>query len=144
NRPNAFVWQDGLLFNLNASNLVAAGWMLEEARAISDRGYIVGAGQFHGRHTAFLYDAGSIKDLGVLAGGARSYALGINGLDLIVGASTTEDGSLHAILWDGSLRDLNDLIPSEPTWELREARSINDAGQIVGWGKIGGHEHAFL
>jgi hypothetical protein len=40
--------------------------------------------------------------------------------------------------------DLNDLIPTNSGWELIEARSINAAGQIVGWGMHAGRTNAFL
>jgi hypothetical protein len=40
--------------------------------------------------------------------------------------------------------DLNDLIDPRFGWELIQAIGINDAGQIVGQGRIGGETHAFL
>jgi hypothetical protein len=40
--------------------------------------------------------------------------------------------------------DLNLLIPTNSGWEMMEARSVNAAGQIVGWGMHGGHTNAFL
>lgn len=40
--------------------------------------------------------------------------------------------------------DLNSLIPAVSGWELQFAGSINDAGQIVGQGRINGQSHAFL
>ena len=60
--PQAFVWGPGVNGNLNEStpelldNLVdpAAGWRLQIARDINDRGQIVGVGQHNGRRTAFL------------------------------------------------------------------------------------------
>src|SRR5207302_5747561 len=46
----------------------------------------------------------------------------------------------------GEMKDLNTLIGSHPEWtNLQEARSINDSGQIVGFGtKSNGETHAFL
>ncbi len=41
------------------------------------------------------------------------------------------------------MQDLNDLIDPASGWTLRVATGINDSGQIVGVGAIGGHEHAF-
>ena len=48
----------------------------------------------------------------------------------------------------GEMRDLTDLIPTGLGWTLTEARSINELGQIVGYG-IHQHDnlydsHAFL
>jgi hypothetical protein len=40
--------------------------------------------------------------------------------------------------------DLNDFIPAGSPWYLQNASSINDAGEIVGWGTINGEVHAFL
>jgi probable HAF family extracellular repeat protein len=42
------------------------------------------------------------------------------------------------------MTDLNTLILSDSPWYLLEATSINDAGEIVGWGTINGNVHAFL
>jgi hypothetical protein len=42
------------------------------------------------------------------------------------------------------MKDLNTLIPRNSGWELTSAKSINDAGQIVGNGVINGQNHAFL
>lgn len=36
------------------------------------------------------------------------------------------------------------MIPAGSGWVLGEAYAINDAGQIAGYGNIGGEEHAFL
>ena len=40
--------------------------------------------------------------------------------------------------------DLNTLIDPLSGWELSAATAINDAGQITGYGVIGGQNHAFL
>jgi probable HAF family extracellular repeat protein len=42
------------------------------------------------------------------------------------------------------MQNLNDLIPADSGWVLSEAHGINDAGQIVGVGTVGGLFHAFL
>lgn len=60
----------------------------------------------------------------------------------------TVDGTtfnMRAFLWhDNTLLDLNTLIPPNSGWALQDADSINDAGEIVGWGTINGETHAFL
>ena len=49
------------------------------------------------------------------------------------------------MLWeDGEPRDLNGLIPADSGWTLENALDINDRGQIVGMGQLGGEQHAFL
>ena len=40
--------------------------------------------------------------------------------------------------------DLNTLLPPKSRWVLREARSINNKGQIVGTGTLHGKERSFL
>ena len=49
------------------------------------------------------------------------------------------------MLWQrGTPLDLNELIPPNSGWELRVAAEINGAGQIAGFGTIGGRQHAYL
>jgi probable HAF family extracellular repeat protein len=94
---------------------------------------------------AFLYD-GTLHDLGTL-GGNSSGAFGINASSQVTGYSeTTGNAADHAFLYtSGSgMVDLNSLIDPSLGWQLTIARSINDAGQITGSGRIGGQEHAFL
>jgi probable HAF family extracellular repeat protein len=42
------------------------------------------------------------------------------------------------------MTDLNTLIPAGSPWYLLQALSINDAGEIAGYGTINGETHAFL
>jgi len=42
------------------------------------------------------------------------------------------------------MTDLNTLIPAGSPWYLQQATSINDAGEIAGYGTINGNVHAFL
>ncbi len=44
----------------------------------------------------------------------------------------------------GKIEDLNALINPNLGWELLSATDINDRGQIVGFGKYGNRQHAFL
>ncbi|MBA3483038.1 MAG: HAF repeat-containing protein [Pirellulales bacterium] len=93
---------------------------------------------------AFLYD-GTLHDLGTL-GGTNSYGNGINANGHVVGDSQLTTGGRHAFLYtSGSgMVDLNTLIDPLSGWELSVANAINDAGQITGWGQVGGEDHAFL
>jgi len=52
----------------------------------------------------------------------------------------------EAVVWvEGKIHDLSDLVPKDNGWErLETAADINNRGQIVGNGKIGGEQHAFL
>jgi probable HAF family extracellular repeat protein len=94
---------------------------------------------------AFLYDHGTMIDLGGLKPGWGSAAFSINSRGDIVGTSNTNNTTPHAFIYrDGVMTDLNDLLPSGSGWTLEVARGINDSGQVVGWGTINGEEHAFL
>jgi hypothetical protein len=54
-------------------------------------------------------------------------------------------GSGRAILWQNNVPiDLNTLIPKDSPWYLLSALSINDDGEIVGYGTINANVHAFL
>jgi probable HAF family extracellular repeat protein len=92
---------------------------------------------------AVLWDKGKIIDLGSL-GSNDTYAYSINNAGKIVGYSKTTKG-YRALLWDkGSIKYLNNLIPSNSGWQLGTAVSINDRGQIVGQGEYKGKTRAFL
>ena len=72
--------------------------------------------------------------------------------DMFLGHSTDYAYSWHATIYNGGIQDLNDSLPHDPvthtnsTWELIEARDINNNGDIVGYGyyKPTGEIHAFL
>jgi probable HAF family extracellular repeat protein len=122
---------------------------LSVAEGINDEGQIVGVSSISAGSSvqhAFLYSGGTMTDLGTLTGFSDgSIAYGINNAGEVVGASTTADGSSHAFVYDnGIMIDLNSLLPANSGWELSGARGINDLGQIVGSGTIGGQVRAFL
>lgn len=106
--------------------------------AVIDDGSVVGSAT--GR--AFYYSQwGGPVDLGTLAGATSSSAGDINTSHQIVGASGSFNGLSHATLWNsiGAPQDLNSLLDSSGAgWLLESAVGINDAGQIVGYGRIGG------
>src|SRR5205085_7300550 len=79
-------------------------------------------------------------------GGSDIFPSGINDAADIVGDSLLADQTTrHAFLYTGGvMRDLNSLIAPGSGWELESAASINNTGQIVGEGLMGGDELAFL
>jgi probable HAF family extracellular repeat protein len=143
---HAFLWQNNVLTNLN--DLIGAnpGWELLDARAINSSGRIAGWGITNSQEHGFLYYNGAVTDLGIANTGTNSYAFALNESNVVVGVTSIDtNGTIHAMMWEnGVLSDLNDLIATNSGWELREARGINDGGQIVGWGVINSREHAFL
>ncbi len=121
------------------------------AHSINNTGQTVGLADMPGgNHQAFMSGSGMMgggmmmSNLGTL-GGTNSAAYCINNLDQVVGTAQTPDGTNHAFLYNGGMmQDLNQMIPPSSGWLLTEARSINDAQQIVGSGMTGGQVHGFL
>lgn len=119
------------------------------AMAINSGGQVAGYAGLAGDSAthATLWNGATPTDLGTL-GGNFSMALGISDTGLVVGnASLHGDSSIHAALWIGTTAyDLNDLLDASGRgWTLVEARDINSAGQIVGWGETpSGQKHGFL
>jgi probable HAF family extracellular repeat protein len=114
---------------------------LDVASAINNAGEVVGASNLH----AALYKSGTITDLGSLGG--SSIATAINNKELVVGwsyISPNSDEQRPFLYSQGTMTDLNSLLPANSGWVLYSARDINDRGQIVGQGLINGEPHAFL
>jgi probable HAF family extracellular repeat protein len=137
---HAFLYSGGTMTDLGT-----LGGAYSEGDGINASGQVTGrsltaGGVLH----AFLYSSGFMSDLGTL-GGAFSEGIGINGLGQVTGESWTAGGMNHAFLYShGTMTDLNSLIDPGLGWNLHDADGINDAGQIVGTGIIGGEGHAFL
>jgi hypothetical protein len=62
----------------------------------------------------------------------------MNNNDVVVGAIQTGSGQ-HAAMWrNGTVTDLNDVLPPSAGWTLTRAIAINDHGFVVGVGQHGG------
>jgi probable HAF family extracellular repeat protein len=125
------------------------GTYLNLAFGINAKGQIVGQSDLPGDTAfhAFLWQKGVMTDLGTLPGDVVSWAEVINNMGQAVGTSFDSAGDTHPFIWqDGVMTDLNTLIPAGSPWLLLEALSINDRGQIVGFGQLipSGDVHAFL
>ncbi len=107
-----------------------------------------------GNHHAIVSGSGGmmgqkIVDLGTL-GGTNSIAYCINDAGTVVGTAQLSNGVMHAFMVSNALAgmarmiDLNNMVPTNSGWELMEARGMNAAGQIVGWGMFAGRTNAFL
>lgn len=147
--PHAVLWEkDGTAVYLGS----LGGGPFTIPAAINDFGVVGGASlsSKDGTVHPFLWTAQKgMQDLGTFPG---AIVTGIpccgtvNNKGDAVGL--TVDGTsfnMRAVLFhDNTPLDLNTLIPADSGWYLQSASSINDAGQIVGWGSINGNTHAFL
>ena len=143
NGTHAFVYTGGVMKDIGTLGGDFSGGI-----AINDSGQVVGSSTLKGSNVehAFLYSADVMKDLGTLGGNA-SIAKWINASGLVVGYSQISVTSRvpHAFLYSGgAMTDLNSLLPANSGWVLESATGINDTGQIVGYGTLGGQRRAFL
>ena len=131
---HAFLYSGGVMQDLGA---LGGSGNYSIARAINDSGKVAGFAYLSvDVYHAFLYSGSGLQDLGTL-GGSWSDAFGINDSGRVVGrsflAGDTEEE--HAFVYaDGVMTDLNTLLPAGSSWTLTEARAVNDAGQIAGFG----------
>lgn len=138
---HAALWRGGAVHDLGT-----LGGSRSQALAVNGKGMVAGvADTASGDPHAFIFEldgAGHVSarhDLGVL-GERSSCAFGLNDRGQAVGASDD-----RAFLWDGArMIDLNSLIDPGSGWHLQAATAINEAGEIVGWGRVLGVPTAFM
>jgi probable HAF family extracellular repeat protein len=117
---------------------LAAGWSFvdigalvggsSDATSINDSGQVVGVvvGSYTFQTHAWIYNSGTITDLGTL-GGTYAYPYAINSLGQVVGQSTNSSNSHRAFLWqNGTMADLGTFGGTSAY-----AVGINSAGQIA-------------
>ena len=146
---HAFFWEHGSLQDLGGS----LGGDFTGAIVINDEGEAVGYAYFPGNtvfHATLWKRVGEMIDLGALGSDPCSYATGINAKEQVVGASASScDNSVatfRSFLWeDGSIVNLNALIPPGSGLHLGQTFTINDRGEIAGTGSDSNeNDHAFL
>jgi probable HAF family extracellular repeat protein len=129
---HAVLWSNGQVINLG--NL--GGAKNHQPAAINTLGQITGGSGLPGDQAqhAFLWQNGVMTDLGTLPGDMYSFGNSINNLGQIVGYSCDVNFNCRAVLWqDGSIVDLNTLIPADSTLVLNYAATIDDLGIIAGY-----------
>ena len=121
------------------------------AFVMNEEGKVVGFATLPGEvifHATFWTHVGNMADLGTVGNDQCSFATGINSSGQIVGGSKPDCSTdpSRAFLWeDGSILDLNALIPPGSGLHLESTYTINNQGEIAGEGTdTSGNGHAFL
>jgi probable HAF family extracellular repeat protein len=136
---HAFVYRDGVMSELDPFNGTNN---LSMAVGINNVGQVIGWGLVEDNWRGFVEFNGAITELG-----SNYFPYSINESGQIVGdyCAGTSYCIEHPFLYtNGTLTDLNDLIPRNSGWELLTAFDINDRGQIVGHGIRDGKFRAYL
>lgn len=135
----AHLWRNGKMINLGTIGDATDEFNWSAAIAINSKGQIVG----QANNQCVLWERNG-KPVKLSNSGSNCTALDINNQGWVVGRVDTDVES-RAVLWrNQQLQDLNNLIPRNSGWLLNEARSINNAGQITGYGTFNGKTRAFL
>ena len=123
----AFLWENGSLRDLGGFEGGSTG-----AVAVNQKGEAVG---FSG-HAVLWKKVGEAIDLGTVGSDPCSFAQGINDQEQVVGNSTPSDcvnyDTSRGFLWEnGSIADLNTLIPPNSPLYVIYAYTINNRGEIA-------------
>jgi probable HAF family extracellular repeat protein len=149
---HAFLWENDSFHEL--PNMI--GGNNAAAIALNNNGGAAGWASLPGDQAvhASLWTNNSMTDLGTLGKDPCSLGYSINMRGQVVGISGFQQdlsgcnsgNTIRAFLWeDGSMVDLNTLIPPDSPLYLTLPDIINDLGEIAGIGvDANGNEHAFL
>ena len=133
---------------------VLPGGTTSIAYAINDAGQVTGGSGTASGERGFLWDpVDGMQSVGILPGALRSTAYAINGAGQVVGTCQFPT-STRAFIWDAAngIQDIGTLggVGSSVQFStlfspFTVVRSINDAGQVIGYSDTaGGDTHAFL
>jgi probable HAF family extracellular repeat protein len=139
-----FLWNEGSLIDLGT-----LGGDNAEAYWINDAGAVVGRADVPGSqsHHAFLWEKGVMTDLGLLNGQPCSTAIDVNSnRQVIIDTGICGVGGGPGALWqNGTLYDLNTLIPPNSGVTVGDVNFINDRAEIAATGILpNGDQHDLL
>jgi probable HAF family extracellular repeat protein len=129
-----FLWNGERLVDMSVEG---TGGTFLSPNVLNDEGLVAGAGAFPNRVLdAALWENGRVIDLGAVGTDCFSEAWAISSDGQVGGVSVSCDGNnWRAFLWqEGSMVDLNTLIPPGSSLQLVYAIGINDRGEIAGNG----------
>jgi uncharacterized membrane protein len=134
-RYQAFVWDEK-----TGLRLIGPADTYSTAVAINAQGHAVVYAFTQG---SSLYRDGTLTPM-QLSTRWPSQPRAINACDVVVGSFGANSDESEAFLWDAKngFRNLNDLVPRNSGWKLEVASSINERGEIAGWGDHGGEDDA--
>lgn len=76
--------------------------------------------------------------------GQNTLIKGLNNAGVGVGTLGPPGNTEAVLLIDGDVLDINTLIPNASGWDLTQATSIDENGNIAGTGIFGGQQRAFV
>jgi probable HAF family extracellular repeat protein len=132
--PRGFLWDGEKVQDIG----VITGGYTAVPKAINNCGQVCGTGLIedddppgfvpHG----FFWDGAQMHDIGVIPPFTKSWAYDVSDHGQVVGILHGDGQIYHAFLWqNGAMFDLNDLVTPEFDLHLRQARAINNKGQII-------------
>jgi probable HAF family extracellular repeat protein len=142
-----FLWDGAKLNDLG----MFGGNSFGQAQWVNEVGNVVGTAAYPDQvtyHAALWKRGNEVRDLGTVSGDRCSWAWDINERNQVVGTSFARQGvcffghqedlnltAQHAFLWeDGSIIDLNTVVPPDSKLSLSVAWYINDRGEVAGAG----------
>jgi probable HAF family extracellular repeat protein len=145
---HAWLWQNGVMTDLNTLIPSNSGWVLTSANGINDNEQIVGQGTINGQYHTFLWQVGNgaPTDLGVLPGGNMSQANAINSNGQVAGTSfIAMGGTCRAFSWTspGPMTNLG-ILPKDFQSEALALNNLAEV-QVVGFSEsLGAYDRAVL
>lgn len=137
---HAFVWD--AVNGMVDIGLLPGGGDSSQAYSINNSGLVVGDSVVGSARIGFIWDnVNGMQSIGSLSAVIQSStAYDINDTGKVAGVSKTDTNVNHAMIWDS----VNGMVDIHAGLVSSEAHSINNLGQVVGFGSDGVNGVAFL